>query len=76
MAISALEPIDSFQEDDSPVERLFRIRLRGGSWHVVEVIVGGVGGIFSALDDAVAFARAEARAVGDARVVIDFGNAA
>jgi hypothetical protein len=76
MALSVLEPVESSLANDGSVKRLYRIRLRSGAWHVVEVIVGGVGGIFASLSDAVAFARNEARAFGDARVVIDFGSAA
>jgi hypothetical protein len=56
--------------------RCLRIRFHAGEWHLSEDGSGRVGGIFTTLAAAVAFARGELRGVPGGGVVVDFdGNA-
>ena len=56
--------------------RCLRIRLEAGEWHLSEDGSGRIGGIFTSLSAAVAFARSELRGVPGGGVVLDFDGAA
>ncbi len=53
-------------------KRSFRIRVQAGAWHLSEIGADNVGGIFSSLSSAMAYARNELRGVRGGRVVIEF----
>lgn len=75
MGPSAVQIVECVGGDDRVPLRVFQIRKRDGAWHVVERVLGHVGGIFVSFGDAVAFARAESRSVRGARAVIEFEGA-
>jgi hypothetical protein len=53
-----------------------RIRVQAGAWHLSEIGGDHVGGIFSSLASAVAYARDELRGVRGARVIVELDGAA
>jgi hypothetical protein len=71
-------PIDSELQPArrSRLTRCLRIRLQAGEWHLSEDGTGRIGGIFTSLGAAVAFARGELRGVPGGGVVLDFDGAA
>jgi hypothetical protein len=56
--------------------RCLRICFRSGEWHLSEDTTGRIGGIFTSLSAAVAFARNELRGVPASGVVVDLDGAA
>jgi hypothetical protein len=56
--------------------RCLRIRFQAGAWHLSEDETDRIGGIFTSLSAAVAFARSELRGVSGGGVVLDFDGAA
>jgi hypothetical protein len=52
-----------------------RIRVQAGAWHLSEIGADHVGGIFSSLSSAMAYARDELRGVREGRVVVEFDGA-
>jgi hypothetical protein len=55
--------------------RCLRIRFQAGAWHLSEDGTGRIGGIFTSLSAAVAFARSELRGVPSSGVVLELGGA-
>jgi hypothetical protein len=55
--------------------RCLRICFRSGEWHLSEDVTGCIGGIFTSLSAAVAFARNELRGVPRSGVVVDLDGA-
>jgi hypothetical protein len=58
-----------------PTRCLLRIRFEAGAWHVSEDGTARIGGIFTSLAAAVAYARSELRGVAGGGVVHDFDGA-
>jgi hypothetical protein len=56
--------------------RSLRIRFQAGVWHLSEDGATRIGGMFSSLASAVAYARSELRGVRGARVVLELDGAA
>jgi hypothetical protein len=56
--------------------RCLRLRIQAGVWHLSEIGADNVGGIFSSLSSAMAYARDELRGVRGGRVVVEFEGAA
>jgi hypothetical protein len=55
--------------------RSLRLRVHAGAWHLSEIGTDNVGGIFSSLSSAMAYARDELRGVRGGRVVVEFEGA-
>jgi hypothetical protein len=53
-----------------------RLRVKAGAWHLSEIGADNIGGIFSSLASAMAYARDELRGVRGGRVVVEFEGAA
>jgi hypothetical protein len=62
--------------DRSRPTRCLRIRFQAGAWHLSEDGTARIGGIFTSLSAAVAYARSELRGVAGGGVVLDFDGAA
>jgi hypothetical protein len=57
---------------NGPTRCLLRIRFEAGAWHVSEDGTARIGGIFTSLSAAIAYARSELRGVPGGGVVHDF----
>lgn len=57
-------------------KRALRIRVQAGAWHLSEIGADHVGGIFSSLSSAMAYARDELRGARGGRVIVEFEGAA
>jgi hypothetical protein len=60
----------------SRLTRCLRIRFQAGAWHLSEDRTGRIGGIFTSLSAALAFARRELRGDPGGGVVLDSDGAA
>jgi hypothetical protein len=58
-----------------PTRCLLRIRFEAGAWHLSEDGTARIGGIFTSLSAAIAYARSELRGVEGGRVVHGFDGA-
>jgi hypothetical protein len=56
--------------------RCLRIRFQASAWHLSEDYTGRIGGIFTSLSAAIAFARSELRGEPGGCVLLDFDGAA
>jgi hypothetical protein len=59
-----------------PTRRLLRIRFEAGAWHLSEDGTARIGGIFTSLPAAIAYAQSELRGVTGGGVVHDFDGGA
>jgi hypothetical protein len=60
----------------SPARRSLRLRVKAGAWHLSEIGADNVGGIFSSLSSAMAYARDELRGARGGRVGVEFEGGA
>jgi hypothetical protein len=56
--------------------RSLRIRVQAGAWHLSEIGADHVGGVFTSLSSAMAYARDELRGARGARVVVELDGSA
>jgi hypothetical protein len=76
MAIPVWEYTGVHSRSRRRLQRCLRIRLQAGEWHLSEDYTDRIGGIFTSLSAAVAFARRELRGEPGGGVVLDFDGAA
>ncbi len=76
MTSSVLGYSEVHSRDRSRPTRCLRIRFRAGAWHLSEDGSDRIGGSFTSLSAAIAYARAEWRGVPGGGVVLDFDGAA
>ena len=72
MSALAFVPRGSNLPAPSEAPARLRIYFRAGLWHLTEDGTGRIGGVFSSLAAAVAYARSELRGVRGARVVFEW----
>lgn len=75
MAIPVLGYTEVHSHDRRRSTRCLRIRFQAGAWHLSEDYTDRIGGIFTSLAAAVAFARSELRGEAGGGVLLDFDGA-